>query len=175
MGNIDVKTFVARFSDNGNTIVNLVSGLTPEQSRWKPAPSRWSILEVLNHLYDEEREDFRKRIELLLKNPEEPWPSVDPEQWCIERRYNDRDLTESIERFREERRLSVAWLRELDAPNWMASHTHPELGVLRAGDLLLSWLVHDYGHMRQIVRLHYAYTTENAKPFRPDYSGVGSW
>src|SRR5581483_7339091 len=36
----------------------LVSGITQAEARIKPAPDSWSVLEVVCHLCDEERDDF---------------------------------------------------------------------------------------------------------------------
>jgi hypothetical protein len=36
----------------------LVASMTPTEAQFKPNPASWSILEVICHLYDEEREDF---------------------------------------------------------------------------------------------------------------------
>ena len=63
----------------------LVSGLSLEQARWKPSLDKWSILEVVNHLYDEEREDFRQRLSLVLADPMQPWPPIDPRTWVTSR------------------------------------------------------------------------------------------
>ncbi len=42
---------VARQLENGRTELNVVvSGLTEEQARTKPAPDRWSVLECLEHV-----------------------------------------------------------------------------------------------------------------------------
>jgi hypothetical protein len=38
----------------------------------------------------EKNEDFRKRLELVLNNPEDPWPPIDPEGWVVQRNYNNR-------------------------------------------------------------------------------------
>ncbi len=66
---------------NAGVIEKLTEGVTLEQSRWKPDPDRWSILEVINHLYDEEREDFRLHLDIMLNSPDQPWPSIDPMNW----------------------------------------------------------------------------------------------
>jgi hypothetical protein len=60
---------VDRMRANAAVFESLAKGTDVEQSSWKPAPDKWSILEVVNHLYDEEREDFRQRLELVLTNP----------------------------------------------------------------------------------------------------------
>ena len=74
---------------NAERIRALAAGVAPDAARWKPDPETWSILEVVNHLYDEERLDFRVRLDTILHRPEEPWPRIDPQGWVTERRYND--------------------------------------------------------------------------------------
>ena len=44
---------------NGERIRALVEGMPEEQARWRPDAASWSVLEVINHLCDEERSDFR--------------------------------------------------------------------------------------------------------------------
>ena len=41
----------------------VLAGVDAEQARWKPDADSWSILEVVCHLVDEEREDFRTRLD----------------------------------------------------------------------------------------------------------------
>ena len=78
---------------NSDVFKYLFQSVSDEQACWKSDEGRWSILEVINHLYDEEREDFRKRLELVLENPEEQWPPIDPEGWVVQRKYNQRNLS----------------------------------------------------------------------------------
>ena len=96
---------------HGESILSLYAGITGEEVRWKPAPEKWSLLEILNHLCDEEREDFRKRLALVLENPELDWPPINPEGWVREKDYNSRDLEKSLSDLRKERAISLEWLR----------------------------------------------------------------
>lgn len=160
-----------RLEANARVFRALVDGVSAEQARWKPEPDKWSILEVVNHLADEEADDFRRRLDLTLHHPDEPWPAIDPPRWAVERRYNERELVPSLERFLEERERSVAWLRALEGPDWDRAHEHPRLGATRAGDLLASWLAHDLIHVRQITRLHHRWLTATAGPYRTEYAG----
>jgi hypothetical protein len=43
-------------AQDAERIRGLVGDVSDEQARWKPGPDQWSVLEVVNHLYDEERE-----------------------------------------------------------------------------------------------------------------------
>jgi hypothetical protein len=149
----------------------LLSGVEAAQACRKPDPERWSILEVVNHLYDEEREDFRTRLDLTLHRPADPWPGIDPAGWVVARRYAERDFPSSVEAFLGERELSLQWLRGLADPAWEQIHTHPVFGALRAGDLLASWVAHDLLHLRQLIRLHYDHAMALSSPFSGGYAG----
>jgi len=148
----------------------LVHGVSERQGRWKPDPETWSILEVVNHLLDEEKLDFRVRLEITLFRPDKPWPGIDPQSWVAERRYNERNLAESLDGFLTAREESLAWLRTLSDPNWEASYEAP-WGLMRAGDLMASWVGHDLLHMRQLVELHWASTMKKVEPYSARYAG----
>lgn len=168
---MEIEDFIRRLSGNQQSIVDLVREVPEEQARWRPRPNAWSILEVINHLFDEEKDDFRMRLDYVLNRPGEAWPAIDPPRWCLERRYNERDLLESVQRFVAERQTSLSWLKGLASIDWQRAHEHPQLGTLRAGDLMLSWVSHDYLHLRQLIGLHYLYTAEHSRPFSTDYAG----
>lgn len=163
--------FVERLSTNCVVFQGLVKGISLEQARWKPVPDKWSILEVVNHLYDEEKEDFRQRLNLVLVNPEQAWPRIDPQDWVTSRGYNGRDLESSISNFLTERERSLSWLRDLATTNWQNRYQHPDGRSISAGDLLASWLAHDYLHIRQLARLHWQYVGEIARPHQTTYGG----
>jgi hypothetical protein len=162
---------IARLEVNAPVIEGLLRFADTEASRWKPSPEKWSILEVVNHLYDEERDDFRTRLRLTLEEPETAWPGIDPRGWPLSRDYMSRELQSSIDAWVSERRASLAWLAGLREPRWENHHDHPGGFRLTAGDLLGSWVAHDYLHIRQIARIHHQLTAEAARPFSLEYAG----
>lgn len=165
---MDLDRIIQQLAQQGEAIRSLVLDLSAEQARWRPHPNAWSILEVINHLYDEEREDFRTHLDAILYG--NTWTFIDPQSWVTERGYNQGDLGETLKNFLAEREKSLAWLRELNAPDWETSFQAP-FGPLRAGDLLVSWAAHDLLHLRQLVELHYAYTTSKVEPYSVKYAG----
>jgi hypothetical protein len=168
---MDGKALIDRLEANREVILALVSRVSEEHGRWRPAPDKWSILEVVNHLVDEEREDFRARLESTLRDPKEDWAPIDPEGSARDRRYQDRALVPSIQNFLAEREQSLRWLRSLESPAWENAHSHPAFGTLSAGDLMTSWVAHDLLHIRQLARLHWQYLARIAQPYTPDYAG----
>ena len=162
----------ARLRHSAGVLRALIEGVAPEQARWKPAPEAWSILEVSCHLLDEEREDFRARLELLVDDPDQSWPPIDPQAWARERGYLEHDLEQTLSAFEAERERSLKWLEGLATIDPERTYRHPG-GPLRAGDLLAAWAGHDLIHARQLVRLHRQYLEAKARPFQLDYAG--SW
>jgi len=167
---MDLDFFLTQMTIHSEAIRSLTISLTTEQGRWKPDPESWSILEVINHLYDEERLDFRVRLNLILHHPDQPWPPIDPKGWVTERDYNLRDLAPSVDDFLKEREKSIAWLKGLENPDWQATVRVP-FGEFSAGDIFTAWVAHDILHMRQMVELHWAYLVDAAEPFKVNYAG----
>ena len=168
---MDFSALIQQLAADAGRVRELAGGISEEQARWKPAPDSWSILEVVNHLYDEEREDFRVRLEYILQKPGEPWPPIAPQDWVVSRGYNARDLTASLEAYLEERHKSLDWLKALGEVDWEKSETAPWGGVLKAGDLFSAWVAHDIHHLRQLTELHFAWTKRLAEPYSVGYAG----
>lgn len=168
---MDLDFIVSRLSANAEVFSNLIKDLTREQAVWKAAPEKWSILEIVNHLYDEEREDFRARVNNLLTENKE-WAPIDPQGWVTSRNYAERDLRESLNNFLEERRKSIEWLRGLENPDWSLSQKHPAGFSMTAEQMLSSWLAHDIMHIRQIITVQFAYLEDGRKDY---LQYAGNW
>jgi hypothetical protein len=168
---MDSQALIHRLAAGTAVFQGLVHGVSKDQAIWRPSPKKWSILEVVNHLYDEEREDFRRRIDLILHRTDADWPPIDPEGWVASRDYGKREIEPSLRNFVEEREKSIAWLKELGEVDWGTHKDHPAAGRMTAGDLLGAWAAHDYLHIRQLARLHYDYVSVLAEPHGTAYAG----
>ena len=155
---------------NESIFESLLSGIDDELRIWKPSPGKWCLLEIVCHLYDEEREDFRARIRHILENPGQEWPSIDPQGWVSSRNYIGQNYDEKLKGFIAERKQSLQWLTGLQDAAWSNAYIHPKFGPMSASMMLANWLAHDELHIRQIVKLKYDYlksvTGENM-----DYAG----
>ena len=167
---LKIELFTSQMHNNALSIASLASGISDSQARWRPDPDSWSILEVVHHLYDEEKQDFRVRLQIILSQTAEPWPPIDPPGWVIQRAYNDQDLAEILAGFLEQREQSIIWLLRLDHPDWTAVYQVP-WGEISAGDMFASWVAHDLLHLRQLIELHWAYTNKLFHPYQVDYAG----
>ncbi len=169
---MDHAVIIRALAANGETFRALLEKIPAEEYRWKPSPEKWSILEVLCHLCDEEREDFRARVKHTLETPELPLSPIDPAGWVTQRNYAARDYTEMLDLFIRERKNSAGWLGSLSAPNWKNTHRHPKLGAMTAELFLANWLAHDYLHIRQVTSLRFHYLMQHSGE---DLRYAGEW
>ncbi|HRH64692.1 MAG TPA: DinB family protein [Bacteroidia bacterium] len=145
------ERIISRLDKNRNVFQSLLSDTDDEQIYFQPAPGKWCLLEIVCHLYDEEREDFRARLKHVLTTPDQPLPSIDPQGWAASGKYKNRDFKIAFENFLDERKKSLDWLQSLPHPDWNQFYSHPKFGPMSGKLFLSNWLAHDYLHMRQII------------------------
>jgi hypothetical protein len=167
---METKRCAAQLVRSAAAIRSLCAG-SPIDPHWRPEPGKWSMVEVVCHLADEDRDDFRRRLDLTLHRPGTPWPPNDPAGWVTERGYASRSLPDALADFLAERERSVAWLSALGAADLSAAYQHPRVGPVHVGDLLLSWLNHDLLHLRQLTRLEFAWNDSAWQPYSSRYAG----
>ena len=148
---------IQQLSQNQQLFNSMLETAQPEEYNWKPTPEHWSMLQVLCHLVDEEREDFPKRLNHCLETPDEPFDSIDPQGWVESRKYSEQNFESKLDEFMELRSESIGWLKSLKNPPWKNFHDHAHFGKMSARFFLENWLAHDYLHIRQIHRLRNGY------------------
>lgn len=168
----DANTILAGLARNQGVFQRLLEGRTRAEQSWRPAPGKWSRLEIVCHLRDEEREDFRARVRHALAGDPAPPPPIDPVGWVLGRNYGEQDYEATLASLLAERQASLLWLRELEAPRWESALQHPKLGPMSARFFLVNWLAHDALHLRQIVRYDYEQLQRDSGE---DTSYAGTW
>ena len=140
----------------------LLEGKSAEEANWRPAPDKWSLLEIVCHLRDEEVEDFRTRTDHVFKTPDVSPPPIDPPAWVSERNYAGQDYDAVVAQFLAERDQSIAWLKSLKSPPWKNTYQHSHFGPMSAEYFLANWLAHDKLHLRQLNATSFKYLQEKS-------------
>jgi len=164
------ETLYLELVDSADMIRSLTAGIAQEEARVKPNAESWSMLELLCHLYDEEREDFREHLDFILNRQSEKWHRIDSDSWVKARKYNEQDFREVREKFFAERSKSLDWLKGLSNAKWDTSYT-TEFRTMTAGDMLVSWVAHDNLALRQFVELRRTRLENISKPYNMAYAG----
>src|SRR5438874_4799737 len=91
----------------------LMTELTEEDARWKPADDRFSVAEVLAHLSHSEGHCYRMRLDRFLA---ETCPEFEPDdaQMYLDL-YRGADPEDAFDHFEEQRENNVEFLRSLSA------------------------------------------------------------
>jgi len=129
----------------------LMCELGEEDARWKPAPDRFSVAEVLAHLSHSEGHCYRMRLDRFM-NEERPEFESDDAQMHLHL-YRDADPEDELAHFEDQRENNLEFLRSL--PKGAASRVaqHQAAGEITLGQMLHEWVLHDLGHIRQIAEL----------------------
>ena len=127
-----------------------VAGLSASQMRRRPTRGKWSISEIIGHLYDTEVV-YGYRYRLSLCEPGLPIQSYDQARWVEELRHRNRALVKPLlERIRVAREGTLEMLRQVPRRNWKRYGVHSERGkesVRRTMELIAG---HDLNHLDQI-------------------------
>jgi hypothetical protein len=129
----------------------LIVELSDEDARWKPAPHRFSIAEVLAHLSHSEGHCYRARVDRFLA---EEMPEFEPDdaQMYLEL-YKNRDPEEDLAHFEDQRETNIELLRGLSVDVGSRKAIHRVVGEITLSQMLHEWALHDLGHLRQIAEL----------------------
>ena len=164
------ETLFQEISYSTEMIRALLAGISQEEAQVKPDGESWSILEVICHLYDEEREDFREHLDFVLHRQHEEWHAIDPNAWVVEREYNKQNFTEMQQRFFAERNKSLDWLKGLSAVDWETTYTS-QYNSMKAGEMFSGWVAHDNLHIRQLTELRRKWIERITQPYDIGYAG----
>jgi len=147
-------TAIEHLSDTPEVLRLVMAGLTEEQTLWKPAPDRWSVAEILEHLSHVEGHYFRAALDTLLCGEDALIEPYNQELYAAKGTYAGREPEESFAHWEEQREDNVAMMRTALEPDALSrTARHPELGTFTLEDLLNEWAIHDLGHVRQILEL----------------------
>src|SRR5215510_10905197 len=86
----------------------LMSDVSDDDARWKPAPDRFSIAEVLAHLSHSEGHCYRMRVDRFL-GEERPEFGPDDAQMHLDL-YRDADPGDSLDHFEDQHEANIEFL-----------------------------------------------------------------
>ena len=136
------------------TLNSLLRDLPDEWVFPNEGPDTWSPFDVVGHLIHGEETDWIPRAKIILAERENR--SFEPfDRFAMFEKSRGKSLSELLKTFE---RLRGENLRELEqmnlTPELLSKRgKHPELGIVTLGELLATWVVHDLGHIAQIVRV----------------------
>jgi hypothetical protein len=139
-------------------IAILIRGLVPRQLAKRPAPGKWSIREILDHLADTEAVMWCRARWIAFEEKPTLVP-FDQEKWAAGRAHEKEPLAETLERFRLLRRSQIRLFRAAPKKAFGRTGFHPERGAVTLREQIETLAGHDLNHLAQIQRLAAQYAT----------------
>lgn len=148
------------------TLNALLNDLPSDWVLANEGPETFSPYDVIGHLIEGEENDWIPRARIILEQGEaRPFDKFD--RFAMYEKSRGKSLSELLKQFDQLRGESLRQLDEMNlTPELLQKQgSHPALGVVTLSQLLSAWVVHDLGHIRQIVRVM-------AKQYR---EAIGPW
>jgi hypothetical protein len=149
------------------TLNSLLRELSGDWVLNNEGPQTWSPFDVVGHLIHGEETDWIPRARIILEHgPNRAFVPFD--RFAMFEKSKGKSLGDLLIRFETLRRDNLQELEQmkLTPESLNKQGTHPELGVVTLSELLSSWVVHDLGHIAQIVRVIAKQYTEAVGPWR---------
>ena len=148
------------------TLNSLLRHLPEEWSLSNEGAESWSPFDIVGHLIHAEEADWIARARIILEYGEKR--TFEPfDRFAMFEKSRGKSMDDLLSVFEQLRGNSLQELEEMNITSKMLGKRgmHPELGVVTLSQLLSTWVVHDLGHVGQIVRVM-------AKQYR---EVVGAW
>src|SRR5262249_44573726 len=143
----------------------MLSGLPDGWLTGNEGPGSWSPYQVVGHLTHVEEVDWIDRTRIILEHgTDRVFEPIDREAGFT--RFAGWSLDDLLDRFAFLRDANLSALGEIVGPENIGRRgVHPTFGEVTLGQLLATWVVHDFNHVGQIVKAE-------AKQYR---DAVGPW
>lgn len=130
-----------------------VSGLQEKVLRYKPAPDKWCILEILGHLADVEIV-YAYRLRQMLADKKPMIAPMDQNNWARNLGYMETPPAEMVALYGLNRHANLRLLQRLKPGDLEKSAFHPETQKnFSVADLVERLRTHGASHLQQIERL----------------------
>ncbi len=119
-----------------------------------PAPGKWSILEILCHLRDLEREAYLERYTRILAEPEPKLQDINGNALAIERDYRNQKAADVLRDWIRLRRESLRLLKKAKPEQWRRAGIHETMGRVTIDELVARHASgNDTAHLGQIAAI----------------------
>ncbi len=151
MEDFERRRFFETLAATPQTLKASLKGLSKKVLLFTPAPGKWSILEILCHMRDMEREAYIERYTRILSEDEPKLPDINGEALAILRAYRSQRAPEVVREWVSLRRQTLQLLRKTGKAQWARAGVHETAGRLTMEDIIRRHAVgNDEAHLSQI-------------------------
>jgi len=160
---VDQKTLIPKYQTQSAIAATLkstpavlkevLSALNEEEWKRSPFIEEWSIVEIISHIRDVEREVNLPRIQTFLSDENPFIAAGDTDAWAVERSYAQQDGNATLREYLTARMETLSALRALKEEDWLRPGRHAIFGPITLEEQLGFMAEHDRVHIRQIFEI----------------------
>jgi FMN phosphatase YigB (HAD superfamily) len=143
------EAIMAIHSSTPAVLDGLLCGLNSDGWKRKASASEWTLLELICHLRDTEREIHRMQLELFNGHDEPFIPRPDTGVWANQRDYLHEDGTASLKEFHMARLATLEILKNTSDDGWERKARHAIFGPTNFREVAGFMADHDRLHVQQ--------------------------
>lgn len=147
-----MKELIHEYAQGYELLRASIDGLSEEQMRFRPAPGKWSIHEIIVHVADSEIVGIH-RLKKVLAEDQPLLTAFDQDAWAAQLSYHELDAGQYLLLFKLLRESFLPVLSRLTEDDWQRVGIHSEAGPMTFGQLLQKYVDHIRDHLRQIERV----------------------
>jgi len=140
---------LTKLGETPKALAALLQGVSDEVLRRKPAPEKWSMLEITCHLRDVERL-FVERYGKMANLDRPALRMMNQDELAVRLKYNEDDPSVALREFRRLREETVHLLGALAYQSWQRVGLHPKRGEFSMAANVEMHVTHDANHLNQI-------------------------
>ena len=153
MTEVELNQHLVAAEKSPKQVAAAVSGLPDKVLRYKPAPDKWCILEILGHLADVEIV-YAYRLRQMLADNKPVIAPMDQNDWAQNLGYMQTPPAEMVALYGLNRHANLRLLRRLKPGDLEKSAFHPETQKnVSVGELVERMGTHGASHLQQVDRL----------------------
>jgi len=143
---------LSKLQETPRPLASLLRGVPHEVLRRKPAPEKWSMLEIACHLRDVEQL-FLERHAKMANHDRPALRMINQDELAVALKYNEDDPGAAMREFRALRTQTTALLSALAHQSWQRIGLHPKRGEFSIAAQAEIHVNHDANHLNQIRAL----------------------
>jgi hypothetical protein len=146
------KDFLAMQRETIVLLAAFIEKAPPAKLNMRPAPDKWSVIEIVAHLAEDELTSSW-RYRQMLQNPGITLAGFDQDLWAELGDYSAWEPHEGWEMFRLLREANLRMLAQLSPEQWECFGMHAERGRITVKHLARHMAGHDRNHIDQIRKI----------------------
>ncbi|MBZ5535823.1 MAG: DinB family protein [Acidobacteriia bacterium] len=121
---------------------------------WTPSPGKWSILEIVCHMRDMERDAYLARYRRILDEENPLLKNIDGDAYALELEYRRMKLSDVLRDWKQLRKETLKLLKSIKEEQWLRAGVHETDGPLSLETVLRRQAIgNDEAHLGQIEHI----------------------